>query len=263
MHIGMPTLVELDNLIDNVKVCCNLGFNFIEINMNLPEYQIDRLDPKELRLLQKENNIFFTFHLPEDLEIAHFNTKIREAHWHTVFETIELMKKIDSPILNMHMSKGIHFTLPTKKIFLYERYYDDYLLAFKLFSKQVADLIGNSNIKLAIENTGIYNTKYITNILDLLLQKNEFALTWDIGHDFSSGNKDRNYIQDNISKLKHMHIHDAKGLNNHLVLYDGEININKFLEIASERQIAVVVETKTLAGLKESIYRLKEQGYSF
>lgn len=259
----MPTLVELDNLEDNIKVCCELGLNFIEINMNLPEYQIDRLEPDELLSLQKENNIFFTFHLPEDLEIAHFNKNIREAHWHNVFEIIELMKKIDSKILNMHMSKGIYFTLPTKKVFLYEKYYDDYLLAFKFFSKQVADFIGDSNIKLAIENTGIYNNKYISNTVDFLLQKNVFVLTWDIGHDFSSGNKDRDYIQDNISKLKHMHLHDAKDLNNHLVLYDGEVNINKFLEIASERQITVVVETKTVTGLKESIYRLKKQGYSF
>lgn len=263
MHIGMPTLVELNNLEDNIKVCCDLGLNFIEINMNLPEYQIDRLEPHELISLQKENNIFFTFHLPEDLEIAHFNMKIREAHWQTVFEIIELMKKIDSPILNMHMSKGIYFTLPTKKIFLYEKYYDDYLLAFKLFSKQVTDMIGNSNIKLAIENTGIYDNKYITYVIDFLLQKSEFVLTWDIGHDFASGNKDRDYIRDNISKLKHMHLHDAKGPNNHLVLYDGEVDINNFLEIASEKHMTVVVETKTVTGLKESIYRLKKQAFSF
>lgn len=117
MYIGMPTLVELDNLEDNINLCCELGLKFVEINMNLPEYQIDRLEPHKLITLQKENNIFFTFHLPEDLEIAHFNTKIREAHWQTVFDAIDLMKKIDSTILNMHMSKGIYFTLRQKRYF--------------------------------------------------------------------------------------------------------------------------------------------------
>lgn len=124
-------------------------------------------------------------------------------------------------------------------------------------------MIGNSDIKLAIENTGIYDNKYITDTIDFLLQKNKFVLTWDIGHDFSSGSKDQDYIKDNISKLKHMHLHDAKGRNNHLVLYDGEVDIDNFLKIASKKHMTIVVETKTVKGLKESIYRLKNHGYSF
>jgi hypothetical protein len=57
-----------------------------------------------------------------------------------------------------------------------------------------------------------------------------------------------------------MHLHDAIGSKNHLVLYDGEIDINNFLKIADENQLTVVVETKTVTGLKESIYRLKKKG---
>jgi hypothetical protein len=42
-----------------------------------------------------------------------------------------------------------------------------------------------------------------------------------------------------------------------MIVYDGEADIDHFLEIASARALRVVVETKTLAGLKESIARLK------
>ncbi len=41
MQFGMPTLIENRTLADNIKLCRALGLNFIELNMNFPEYQID------------------------------------------------------------------------------------------------------------------------------------------------------------------------------------------------------------------------------
>ena len=41
---GMPTLVENRTLEDNVALCNSLGLKFIELNMNFPEYQIERLE---------------------------------------------------------------------------------------------------------------------------------------------------------------------------------------------------------------------------
>ena len=38
----MPTLIEKRTFGDNVKLCKDLGLNFIELNMNFPEYQIDK-----------------------------------------------------------------------------------------------------------------------------------------------------------------------------------------------------------------------------
>ena len=47
MQFGMPTLVENRSFEDNVTLCKELGLNFIELNMNLPEYQIDKLENTE------------------------------------------------------------------------------------------------------------------------------------------------------------------------------------------------------------------------
>ena len=44
MQYGMPTLIENKTLNDNIALCKELGLSFIELNMNFPEYQIDKLE---------------------------------------------------------------------------------------------------------------------------------------------------------------------------------------------------------------------------
>ena len=44
MQFGMPTLIENRTLQDNIDLCKNLGLQFIELNMNFPEYQVDKLE---------------------------------------------------------------------------------------------------------------------------------------------------------------------------------------------------------------------------
>lgn len=50
-----------------------------------------------------------------------------------------------------------------------------------------------------------------------------------------------------------MHIHDAVGSNNHLVLGTGEIQVNDKLELAKSRHCTCVIETKTVEGLRQSV----------
>ena len=44
MQFGMPTLIENRTLEENIALCTRLGLRFIELNMNFPEYQLDRLE---------------------------------------------------------------------------------------------------------------------------------------------------------------------------------------------------------------------------
>lgn len=261
MSLGMPTLVELNTIEENVKLCTELGLDFIEINMNLPQYQTQKLNIDELLTLQRRSNIFFTFHLPEDLCIAHFNDKIREAHWETVIETLDVMKEIRSPIINMHIYEGIHFKLPDRKIYLYDKYYEEYNTMIVKFRDAIDDYIKDSSIKIAIENIGIYDKEFTQKAVSRLLESDNFVLTWDIGHDYTSGNKDKDFISSNLDKLGHMHIHDAVGERCHLVLYDGEMNIDEKLNLARSKRLTSVIETKTIKGLKKSALELKNRGY--
>lgn len=44
ISFGMPTLIETSTLEECAKLCAELGLDFIELNMNLPQYQIPKID---------------------------------------------------------------------------------------------------------------------------------------------------------------------------------------------------------------------------
>ena len=95
IQFGMPTLIENKTLDDNIRLCKDLGLKFIELNMNFPEYQIDKLEETDVFLgAAKQANIYYTIHLDENLNIADFNPLVSEAYLETVRRTIEVAKKL-------------------------------------------------------------------------------------------------------------------------------------------------------------------------
>lgn len=44
LEFGMPTLIENKTIEDNIALCKELGLSFIELSMNFPEYQIDKIE---------------------------------------------------------------------------------------------------------------------------------------------------------------------------------------------------------------------------
>jgi hypothetical protein len=74
-----------------------------------------------------------TIHLDENLNVFDFNSQVAKAYTKTVLDAIEMAKQLEIPVLNMHMSNGVYFTLPTEKIFLFNQYKDIYLTKLKSF----------------------------------------------------------------------------------------------------------------------------------
>jgi len=257
MKFGMPTLIELDSLQKNVALCCELGLSFIEINMNLPLFQISGL--KTLRSLP---DIEITLHLPEELNVWDFNHIIRGAYLKVVEDTIEIAMDKNIKILNMHMNPGVYFTLPDRKIFLFRKYKGKYLDNTRIFAEKISEMLRETEITVCIENTGIYDNDFICESVQQLLTYDCFKLTWDTGHDYSSGNKDTAFIKEHSDKLRHLHLHDAVGCRNHLQLGAGELNIEEILSEAGDCVEKVVLETKTVAGLIQSVKYLKERTLS-
>ena len=150
----MPTLIENKTLNDNIKLCKELGLKFIELNMNFPEYQIDKLEKvSELYYAADEAEIYYTIHLDENLNIADFNPLVRDAYLETVGRTIEVAKHFvelknkygnenQLLITNMHMHHGIYITLPDRKVQMYERDFDTYMEYFKIFRSSCEKWIG-------------------------------------------------------------------------------------------------------------------------
>ena len=116
--------------------------------------------------------------------------------------------------------------------------------------------IDDANIKICIENCDGYEN-FQKEAIELLLESKVFALTFDVGHNRGIGGTDEEFIMKHQNRLNHIHLHDAEGRKNHLALGAGEIDIEKYTNLAKEQNCRVVLETKTIDGLKQSVEWLK------
>lgn len=262
LQFGMPTLIETSALSEYAILCGKLGLNFIELNMNFPQYQLHMLDIPLLKETANRYGIFYTIHLDENLNVSDFNPYIADGYRRTVSETIQLAKRLDIPIINMHLPRGVYFTLPDKKVFLFSEYKETYLKSIYDFRAMCEKAISDSGIMICIENCDGF-LPFQQEAVDILLQSGVFGLTFDIGHNFSCGNLDEPFIMQNKTHLRHMHMHDAAGKKNHLALGTGELDLHHYLSLAQELQCRIVLETKTIDGLKQSVSWLKNHWNNF
>ena len=121
----MPILVEFHSLSENIDLCKKLDLDFIELNLDIPYCFIDRLDTNSL----KNNN--FTIHLSEKFDVGELNNSLRNFYLNEIEKIISFGIKYNIFKYNLHLDPGIHFSLPNKKIFIYEEYIDDYLKAYE------------------------------------------------------------------------------------------------------------------------------------
>ena len=270
MQFGMPTLIENHTLEENAALCEALGLRFIELNMNFPEYQVDRLEQTdELVRIAEQHHLYYTVHLDENLNIADFNPLVSQAYLETVRRTILAAKALLSlrdrygdpaqPLtLNMHMHHGIYITLPDRKVQMYERNFETYMQSFAVFRSLCEEWIGDSSIMMAVENTDGFRD-YEKKMIAYLLESKKFGLTWDIGHSKAIREADVSFLMEHQDKLIHFHIHDGTETppRNHLALGDGEIDLDARLKLAAERNARCVLETKTISALKQSVRWLR------
>lgn len=219
-EFGMPALIENRTLGENIALCRRLGLDFLELNMNLPEYRADRLWEERERFLDaaREAGIFYTIHLDERTDIAGYEPRVRAAYLDTIFRTIDAAKAFlpllpdrgagRLMVINMHMDHGVYFTLPEGKRYLYGENREGYLEAFRGFRELVRERIGESGILVCVENTDGF-LPWEEEAIALLLESPCFALTWDIGHSFAAGERDVPFLTRHSDRIRHMHVHDA------------------------------------------------------
>ena len=270
MQFGMPTLIENHTLDENASLCEALGLRFIELNMNFPEYQVDRLEQTdELVRIAEQHHLYYTVHLDENLNIADFNPLVTQAYLETVRRTILAAKALlplrdrygdpAQPLtLNMHMHHGIYITLPDRKVQMYERNFETYMQSFAEFRSLCEEWIGDSSIMMAVENTDGFRD-YEKKVIAYLLESPKFGLTWDIGHSKAIREADMSFLMEHQDKLIHFHIHDGTETppRNHLALGDGEIDLDARLKLAAAQNARCVLETKTISALKQSVRWLR------
>lgn len=257
---GMPTLIECPDPAESAKLCQALGLSFVELNMNLPQYQIAPMEQAGLARIAREYGISYTIHLDDNLNVGDFNPAVAAAYEQTVLDGVAMAQRLEIPLLNMHLHKGAVFTLPEKKVYVFEAYRDAYLRRMEEFRNRCQAAIGGSGVKICVENIGGYAPWQIET-LDVLLESDAFGLTLDVGHNYCSGGTDEPVILERSSRLRHIHLHDARlPSQDHLALGDGELDIDGYLKMAAEHQCSVVLETKTIAGLRASAEWIRQHG---
>ena len=262
IHFGMPTLVENTALQENISLCRRLGLRFIELNMNVPEYQLDALEQAD-RLLEAADaaGIYFT--------VQHGAGAAADGPGGQLFKDPALKRLVplrdrygdpmDPLVLNMHMHHGIHITLPDRKVQMYERNLDCYLESCRRFRDLCGEWIGDAPLRMAVENTDGFRS-YEKEAVALFLESPCFGLTWDVGHSKAVGETDLPFLLEHEDRLIHFHIHDGteQPPRDHLALGTGAIDLAARLRLAEKHRCRCVLETKTVRALEQSVAWLRE-----
>lgn len=258
IDFGMPSLLELRTVERNAELCHELGLKFVELNAGMPEYQPERIDPERFARAAEKFGIYYTIHMDDNSYPCSINERISRACIETMQDTIEIAKKLHIPTINMHFYQGDYFTLPDRKVYIYEDYFDDYMRMLERFRDECHDAVGGADIKICVENTRSFTLGFVAEGLECLLKSPVFGLTFDTGHDAGGEFSQFPIIERNLDRLCHMHLHDwcaARG--DHLPLGEGGLDIERYLDIAREHNCRVVLETKTADGVRKSVEWLK------
>lgn len=257
MDLGMPTLLELPTLEDNLAFCARLGLDFIELNMCLPTYQTWAIDTARFQELADTYGIYYTVHIEEAFDVCIFNPLLAQAWMEVARQLIDIAKVLDIRILNMHLPTGTYFTLPGRKEYLYAIHQEHYLDRLKAFRDACESWIGDSDIHICVENTSGF-APFESEGIELLLQSPVFSLTWDVGHSHSTDDVDVPFLLAHRNRIRHFHMHDAIGKDHHLAFGTGEIDLSQRFAFAraTEREngpVRIVLETKTVQALEQSV----------
>ena len=97
LQFGMPALIEIESPEQSADLCRELGLSFLELNMNFPQYQLDVMDPAQLRRIARQYGIFYTLHLDDNMNVADFNPAVAKAYADTVADAVTLAGQLEMP----------------------------------------------------------------------------------------------------------------------------------------------------------------------
>ena len=250
---GMPALVEFYSLEDNIELCHRLNLDFIELNLDIPYCFLENLDTKLL------NNNNFTIHLSEKFDVGELNSSLRELYLNEIEKIIFFGTKFNIFKYNLHLDPGIHFSLPNKKIFIYQEYLSDYLKAYKSSCDILSNIANKYNATILFENVKIES--YTLKAIEIISNYDNLFFTLDLGHNIKHGNVAKEQFLKFENKIRHIHLHDFDGSKDHQELFSGILNVKEELNFCSKNNLDVVIEVKRQEELVNSVNKLKRHGY--
>lgn len=254
MKLGMPALIEMKSIEENVQLAKKLDLDFVELNLDLPYCDINKNNLKEL---SQKYDIEFTIHLSEKVDIAEPNDNLRIFYLQEIEKIISIGKENNIKKYNLHLDPGIHFSLPDKKVFIYEQYIEEYKNNLKKSCEFLNQLAKKYNVEIFFENLKLPN--YLREGFKIIASYDNLFFTLDIGHDAKSGNKTQAFFEEFPNKIKHVHLHDYDGNKDHLTLGMGILDIKEKLNLVNKYSAYAVIEIKREQELIDSIKYIKSQ----
>lgn len=245
----MPILVEFHSLSENIDLCKKLDLDFIELNLDIPYCFIDKIDTN---LLKNSN---FTIHLSEKFDVGELNNSLRNFYLNEIEKIISFGIKYNIFKYNLHLDPGIHFSLPDKKIFIYEKYIDDYLRAYEDSCNILSKLANKYNATILFENVKVES--YTLKVIDIIAKYDNLFFTLDLGHNIRYGNLAKEKFMEYSNKIKHIHLHDFNGSKDHQELFTGLLNVKEELNFCKQHNLDVLIEVKRKEELINSVNKLR------
>lgn len=252
MKIGIPTLVEFSDVEDHFRLAGQVNADFVELNMNLPYFSRQQIDVSRIRDLCRQYRVGVTLHLDENCNPFDFDPEVARCYTQVVLDAMDLAHRLGVPLVNLHLPRGVYFTLPDRKIFLFDRYRELFLSSIRAFRATCESKYAITPVTVCMENTKWYDVPVLGDAIDLLCQSPAFGLTFDVGHNAACGGDDFPIIQRNIRSLRHFHLHHAQDGKDHLPLKTDTLNLDTYLNLAEHHNCSVVIEVKTSEDLIQS-----------
>ena len=259
MIYGIPTLMEFSDKEVLARFCADHGFRFVEMNMTFPWFQPGTVDAGMVRALMQKYGVGFTVHLHDQVNPFEFSPEMRRAHLENALFAIDLACALELPRLNMHLLPGTYSSINGVKTYLYVHCRELYLSYVRAFRDLVDEKLRGRDTLFCIENTSGWQP-FQHEAIEIMLESDCFALTYDIGHDFRTGFRDEAFLLSHRDRIRHFHIHDSDGKANHLALGAGCMDLPPFLRLADSLDATALVEVKESGALIRSKEYLIGQG---
>lgn len=255
MKVGMPTLMEIDNVKENIELAKELDLDFVELNINMlycyptPEFRYEMLRYKD------QYKIDFTMHYYDTVDVSSPNRNYQQY----LFKDMRELGFTLSGIVNrlvMHIEPGAFMTMFSEKRYVY-RYDQDYVYRTIDNLIKIRDILDSYDIQLVLENVPIH--PFMEPLYEAL-GKSAFQFCWDIGHDVIYNH----YLFSSFRvkydlKISHMHMHNVlDGGKDHQTLTVGNLDIEEYIKFAILNKCQVVIEVKDIGNLKDSVSHLKK-----
>lgn len=247
MKFGMPTMIEYNSIEENIKLAKTLGLSFIELNLDLPYCTLTN----NIKKFSKKYNIEFTIHFSEKLDVGELDNDIRNAYLKKIESIIKIGSQLNIKKYNLHLDPGIHFSLPDKKIFIYEKYLTKYKKNLKESCFVLNNLAKKYDVEIMFENLKLPG--YLMEGFKIISTFDNLFFTLDMGHDLKDNSHAEEFFLNYKNKIKHVHIHDFNGKNDHITLGTGIMDVKNKISLIKKLNVYAVIEVKKAKELVESV----------